>query len=311
MSFSRTNSKQRFIVWLVNVLSRLPLPILYLFSDLLFLVLYRIMKFQRRLLHDNLKLTFPALSQAERKRLAAACYRNALDFLFETLKSWRFDEAELRRRVTLKNPELVRELGEQHKTLLALTSHYGNWEWLQLACAAQLALPVAALYSSLNRPDIDALLKTMRSRFGSTLIEAKTALPALLDFSRQGGIIAVNADQGPRPEDDKYWARFLGIDTAFYTGPDKLARLFKTPVIFVHMQRLRRGYYEVEFELLCEPPYVQDQDSIMPAYIKAAERQILSAPQDWFWLYKRWLHHHCQIKMMSGDLFPQRFCFYS
>ncbi|VAW82159.1 hypothetical protein MNBD_GAMMA13-821 [hydrothermal vent metagenome] len=288
MPFPRIKLKQYFIIQLINILSYLPLPILYLLSDALFFTLYRIMRFQRRLLTNNLKLAFPAQNLGERNRLAAACYHNALDFLFETLKTWRLDESEFKRRVILKNPELIDQLGTQHKTLLALTSHYGNWEWLQLACAAQLKLPVAALYSPLNRTDIDRFLKAMRSRFGSTLIEAKTALPALLDFSRQGGIIAVNADQGPRPEEDKYWSRFLGLDTAFYTGPDKLARLFKTPVIFVHMRRVRRGYYEVEFELLCEPPYARDQDNIMPAYIKAAERQILSAPQHWFWLYKRW-----------------------
>jgi KDO2-lipid IV(A) lauroyltransferase len=284
----KTQLKQRVIVWLISALSRVPLPALYALSDLLFLILYRIMKFQRRLLDDNLKQAFPAWSNAERDNLAATSYRNAVDFLVETIKCWRLDKAGVERRVTLKNPELIAELAAQHKTLVALTSHSGNWEWLQLACAAQLETPVAALYSSLNLPDIDALLTTMRSRFGSTLIEAKTALPSLVEFSRQGGIIAINADQGPRPEDDKYWGPFLGIDTAFFTGPDKLARLFRAPVVFVRMQRLRRGYYEVEFELLCEPPYPKDQNSIMPAYIKAAERQILSAPQDWFWLYKRW-----------------------
>jgi KDO2-lipid IV(A) lauroyltransferase len=288
MPFSKTQLKQRVIVWLIGALSRIPLPALYVLSDLLFLLLYRLVKFQRRLLSDNLKRAFPAQSQAERDTLAIACYRNALDFLVETLKSWRLDKTEIEQRVTLKNPELIAGLAARHRTLLALTSHSGNWEWLQLACAAQLETPVAALYSSLNLSDIDALLTTMRSRFGSTLIEAKTALPSLVEFSRHGGIIAVNADQGPRPEDDKYWSQFLGIETAFFTGPDKLARLFKAPVIFVRMQRLRRGYYEVEFELLCEPPYPKDQDSIMPAYIKAAEQQILSTPQDWFWLYKRW-----------------------
>lgn len=284
----KTQLKQRIIVRLIGSLSRVPLPALYALSDLLFLLLYRVMKYQRHLLNDNLERAFPAQSQAERDILATACYRNALDFLVESLKSWRLDKNEIKQRVTLKNPELIAELGTQHKTLLALTSHSGNWEWLQLACAAQLETPVAALYSPLNLPDIDALLTTMRSRFGSMLIEAKTALPSLVGFSRQGGIIAINADQGPRPEDDKYWSRFLGIDTAFFTGPDKLARLFKAPVIFVRMQRVRRGYYEVEFELLCAPPYSKDQDTIMPAYIKAAEQQIRSAPQDWFWLYKRW-----------------------
>lgn len=288
MSHFNTQLKQRSIAVLISVLSRLPLSALYKLSDLLFLIFYHLIKFQRRILTENLDRAFPDISPSERDRLAAACYRNALDFLVESLKSWRLDEAELERRVTLKNPELITELSEQHKTLLALTSHSGNWEWLQLACADQLETPLAALYSSLNMPDIDALLKTVRSRFGSTLIEAKTALPSLVEFSRQKGVIAVNADQGPRPEDEKYWGRFLGIETAFFTGPDKLARLFKAPVVFVRMRRIRRGYYEVEFELLCEPPYQKQQDSIMPAYIKAAEQQILAAPQDWFWLYKRW-----------------------
>lgn len=288
MSVLKTQLKQRFIAWLIGALSRLPLPVLYALSDLLFLIFYRLMRFQRRLLNDNLTRAFPAQSQAERDKLATACYRNALDFLVETLKSWRLDKDEINRRVTLKNPGLITEMSRRHQTLLALTSHSGNWEWLQLACAAQLEMPLAALFSPLNLPDIDTLLTTMRSRFGSTLIEAKTALPSLIEFSRRGGIIAVNADQGPRPEDDKYWGQFLGVDTAFYTGPDKLARLFRAPVIFVSMRRIRRGYYEVEFKPLCEPPYPKGQDNIMPAYIKAAEQQIMSAPQDWFWLYKRW-----------------------
>ena len=288
MSQFNIQLKQHGIAFLIGALGRLPLSVLYKLSDLLFLIFYHLFKFQRRILAENLDRAFPDKSPAERKKLAVACYRNALDFLVESLKCWRLDKTEIERRVTLKNPELITKLSEQHKTLLALTSHSGNWEWLQLACATQLQTPLAALYSPLNMPDIDALLKTMRSRFGSTLIEAKTALPSLVEFSRQKGIIAVNADQGPRPEDDKYWGRFLGIETAFFTGPDKLARLFKAPVVFVRMQRVRRGYYEVDFELLCEPPYQKSGDSIMPAYIKAAEQQILAAPQDWFWLYKRW-----------------------
>jgi Kdo2-lipid IVA lauroyltransferase/acyltransferase len=288
MSSTRIQAKQRFMVWLINATSRAPLPALYVLSDLLFLVLYRLIRFQRGLLNDNLKRAFPTSSQADRDRLAANCYRNALDFLVETLKSWRLDSHEINRRVTLKNPELITALGTRHKTLIALTSHSGNWEWLQLACSAQLEAPLAALYNPLNLPDIDALLTAMRSRFGSRLIEAKSALPSLVEFSRQGGIIAINADQSPRPEDDKYWSRFLGIDTAFFTGPEKLARLFKAPVVFVCMRRLRRGYYEAEFELLSEPPYPAGQDTTMAAYIQAAEQQIRSAPQDWFWLYKRW-----------------------
>jgi KDO2-lipid IV(A) lauroyltransferase len=128
----------------------------------------------------------------------------------------------------------------------------------------------------------------MRMRFGSTLIDAGNALPALIAFSRQGGVIALNADQGPRPEDDKFWTGFLGIETAFFTGPEKLARLFRAPVVFVAMQRLRRGRFHIRFQPLTQPPYGETPGEILQPYVAAVEQQIRAAPQDWFWLYKRW-----------------------
>ena len=171
---------------------------------------------------------------------------------------------------------------------MALTSHCGNWEWLQLACAAQLDARLAAVYNPLNHPGVDTLLLELRERFGSTLVDAGNALPALIGFARGGGVIALNADQGPRREDDKYWSDFLGIETAFFTGPEKLARLFKAPVVFVAVQRLRRGCFRVCFQHLTHPPYSQATGEIMQPYVEAVQRQIRHAPEDWFWRYKRW-----------------------
>jgi KDO2-lipid IV(A) lauroyltransferase len=273
---------------LIGALSRLPLPLLYGLSGLLCFLLYRLARFQRQLLVDNLSRAFPDKAPADIQRLAAACYRNALDFLVEAIKAWRMDAGELQRRVEIENPQLLTTLLQAHKTVLALTAHSGNWEWLQLACAANLDAPVAAVYNPLNHPGIDALLLELRTRYGSYLIDSGNALPKLIEFSRRGGIIALNADQLPRPEDDKYWTRFLGIDTAFFTGPEKLARLFRAPVVFVAMQRVRRGYYRVRFERLATPPYPPREGAVTQPYVQAVEQQILAAPQDWFWLYKRW-----------------------
>jgi KDO2-lipid IV(A) lauroyltransferase len=80
----------------------------------------------------------------------------------------------------------------------------------------------------------------------------------------------------------------LGRDTAFFTGPEKLARLLKAPLVFAHMQRVRRGYYRVRFEVLAIPPYPQPDGELMERYIRALETQIRAAPQDWVWVYKRW-----------------------
>ena len=281
-------AKRRRVALLIGTLSRLPLPLLYAIAGLLHGVLYHVLRFQRKLLFDNLRRAFPDRSAVDIRQLAAASYRNALDFLVETLKAWRMNASDLQRRVAIDNPQLLQALLRDHKTVIALTAHNGNWEWLHLACAATLNAPVAAVYNPLNHPGVDALLLEMRSRFGSRLIDSGNALPQLVQFSRQGGIVALNADQLPRPEDDKYWSRFLGIDTAFFTGPEKLARLFQAPVVFVGMQRVRRGYYRIHFERLCAPPYPATEGVVMQPYVQAVERQILAAPQDWFWLYKRW-----------------------
>ncbi len=281
---------RRHAALLIGTLSRLPLPILYGLSGVLFVLLFHLFRFQRQLITDNLSRAFADKKPAEVQRLAAASYRNALDFLVETVKAWRFDEHDFRQRIDIENPELLTGLLQQHKVVLALTSHCGNWEWLQLACAAQLNIPIAAVYNPLNHRGVDSLLLDLRTRFGSTLIDSKNALAGLAAFARQGGIIALNADQSPRPEDDKYWADFLGIETAFFTGPEKLARLFRAPAVYVRMQRLQRGRFRIRFETLAHPPYPQTGDAIMPAYIRAVEAQVRAAPQDWFWLYKRWKH---------------------
>ncbi|MGD2076246.1 MAG: lysophospholipid acyltransferase family protein [Gammaproteobacteria bacterium] len=273
---------------LPGLLAYLPLPLLYLIADLLFLALFRGFGFQRRLAEENIAAAFPELSRDRVARLAADSARNAAHVVLETIKTERLDKTQLARRVRIENPELVDRLVEQHRTVVTLAAHHGNWEWLQLACSARLAAPVAALYKPLGRRSLDALLARLRSRFGSRLIPVHAALPELLRFAREPGVIALVADQGPRPDEEKHWGCLLGRDTAFFSGPEKLARLLAAPLLFAHMQRLRRGYYGVRFELLAQPPYTQPDGELMDRFIRVLDKQIREAPQDWVWVYKRW-----------------------
>ena len=273
---------------LIRFLARLPLPFLYVLADMLFVLFFHLIRFQRELVVENLGRAFPEQSSQVTRRLAAQSYRHAIHILFETIKSVSFNDHELAQRIEIENTELIDALLRRHRTILAAASHHCNWEWLQLACSARLEVPLAALYKPLNHRGIDTLLLQMRSRYGSKLIEAKSALPELVSFIRQPGVIAVVADQGPRPDEEKYWGRFLGRDTAFFPGLEKLARLLKAPVVFVRMKRVRRGHYRIRFEVLTEPPYRQQSGAIMEPYIQALEKQIIEAPQDWFWAYKRW-----------------------
>jgi len=284
----RLTLPQRWLLALLRLLGRAPLPLLYLIADLLFFTLFRVLGFQRALARDNVAHAFPQLPRSEVRRCAAQSAKNAARVVFETIAANAFSDAELARRVAIDNPQLVEQLVQQHGTVLTVAAHHANWEWLQLACGSQLGTPLAALFKPLGHPGLDLFLQQLRGRFGSRLIPARSALPELLQFARRPGVIALVADQLPRPDEDKYWSVLLGRDTAFFSGPEKLARLLKAPLVFAHMQRLRRGYYRARFELLAEPPYPHSQGELMERYIRALETQIRSAPQDWVWVYKRW-----------------------
>lgn len=276
------------LVPLIRLLARLPLPLLYLIADALFVLLYGVLGYQRKLVLDNLRGVFTLTPEAELRRLARATYRNALDVLFETLRALRMRRDELLARVSIENPEEIERHLRQGRTVVTVAAHHGNWEWLQLVCAARFDWPIDALYKPLNRPSLDRLIQHLRSRFGTRLIAVNTALRALLERRSTVRIIALVADQGPRPDEDKVWYRFLGRDTAFYPGLEKITRITDAPLVFAHMQRCARGRYRIRFETLAETPGSVPDGELMARYLRAVEQQIRRAPADWLWLYKRW-----------------------
>lgn len=279
---------ERALVLLIRVMAWLPLPLLYFKADALYLLLYYVFRLERKLVSDNLQHAFPDMPQQERKRIAAKSYRNALHVLFETIHAQRISETALRRRVQFDNPELLDALLDRHGKVLAVAAHQGNWEWLEMASSLCMSAPLATLYKPLNHPGIEAMLNQTRERFGGRMIAAQRALSGLVRFTRERSIVAVLADQGPQPHEEKFWARFLNQDTAFYPGIEKLARRLEMPVLFTQVTRVKRGYYRVRFELLEETPWSIPEGELMERYIRAVEQQVLEHPEDWLWVYKRW-----------------------
>jgi len=276
------------LVLLIRAMAWLPLPLLYLIADALFLLLYYVLRMERKLTADNLQRAFPDMPQQARKRIAATAYRNALHVLFETIHAQRMPETELRRRVQFDNTELLDQLLDRHGKVLVVAAHQGNWEWLEIASSLCMSASVATLYKPLNHPGIEKLLNRTRERFGGKMISAQRALPRLVRFTRERSIVAVLADQGPQPHEEKHWSRFLNQDTAFYPGIEKLARLLDVPIVFAYVTRVKRGYYRVRVEQLGEPPWAAPEGELMEHYIRTVEQQVRDHPEDWLWTYKRW-----------------------
>ncbi len=273
-------------MWLLKLLAHLPLSVLYLFADVVFWIIYYLKPYRKTVVLDNLRRSFPEKTEAELEMIAKQFYRNFVDVSFEILKTYTISKNELIQRVTIKNPDFLKLYLEKKQPLIFMSAHYCNWEWLLLGGAAQLPFPLAVIYKPLHyKPGDDFMLK-VRSRFNVEPVAVKQVSRTLIKRRNEMYALCLLADQSPTINELKYWTTFLNQESAFPIGVEKIAQLSKAVVCFSKMQRLKRGHYEISFELLGDA--TNGNNRILENYIAIMEKQIQETPADWLWIHRRW-----------------------
>src|SRR5882757_5397747 len=232
---------------MIKFFSRLPLRALYAFSTFLYLLAFYVVRHRHQVIRGQLEKVFPESSGAERERIHKRFLKNFCDVMVEVLKSVSMTDADMRAHVQIVNLEVARRYLDAGQSVMLVTSHLGNWEWLLHGVTLQLGYPVDAAYKPLHDQWAERLMLKLRSRFGARLVPAKELLA---DFFKRRGVvraIGMNADQAPMSTDQRYWTEFLGQDTAFYIGAEQIARAMRLPILYAHVRRVRRSFYEVEF----------------------------------------------------------------
>jgi Kdo2-lipid IVA lauroyltransferase/acyltransferase len=273
---------------MIKFFSRFPLRALYVFSSFLYLLGYYVVRHRHHVIREQLEKVFPALSAAERERIHKQFLKNFCDVMMEVLKSVSMSETDMRNHVQISNLDVARRYLDAGQSVIFVTSHLGNWEWLLQGVTLHLGYPVDAAYKPLHDHWAERLMLKVRSRFGARLVPAKELLA---DFLRRRGIVralAMNADQAPVPTDKRYWTQFLGQETAFYIGAEQIARATRLPIIYVRVRRTRRGYYQVELEPLWDGREATEPTTVTERYARICEADVLKSPADWLWSYRRW-----------------------
>ncbi len=278
--------------WWIRVFSRVPLALWYPFARFLAWISWRVVPYRRHVVVANLTASFPEWTSAERERVIRDYYRGFGDMLVEVMRSLRLTRADLEQRVVLRNPELVRaEVAPQTGTgrpVLLLAAHQANWEWMLLGLSTQLGVPVDAAYKPLVDSWAETEMRKLRGRFGARLIPAPELLGDIIRQRNAPRAIAVVADQEPVNSERKQWLRFLNRDTAFFLGPEEIARATKYAAFFLRVRRTARGHYEVEFVPLAAAGEQLQAGEFTARYARLVEEQIREAPADWPWSHKRW-----------------------
>ena len=277
-------------IW-VKLHALLPMRVLYVLADFLYIIIYRVLRYRLKVVRRNLAASFPEKSEQERRAIERGFYHHFADYIVETLKLAHISLEELQRRAYVQNPEVVDRLMDAgHPCCLLLMGHYGNWEWYSGSTTRFADAVMYQIYRPLNNKAVDKLFIWLRTKFGSRVISKYETGREVVRLQRNKvrSVVIFLADQTPSRQNLHYWTSFLNQDTAILTGAERLARKLDTPVVFLDVQMLRRGYYTVELQLLSENPKETPENWITEEYARRMERSILRNPAGWLWTHKRW-----------------------
>jgi Kdo2-lipid IVA lauroyltransferase/acyltransferase len=274
-------------LWL-RTLSRLPLPVLYGLTGALVFVAHRLLRMKLGVIRENIAGCFPQLAPRQRARMVTGHYRQIGQMIAEVIKGSTLSRQAFMDRVRMRNLALPQGLLSQGRPVLLVAAHQGNWEWVLQALALQLGYPLDVGYKPIKSPWAENAMNAIRRRFGAHLVPAKELLSDMLKRRNIVRGIAMLADQEPTTSDHKHWVTFLGRDTAFYMGPEQMARAVRYAAVFVALRRTSRGHYEIEFAELASSGEQLAPGEFTARYAQLVEKEIRTAPTDWTWGHRRW-----------------------
>lgn len=284
--------------WIGYLLTRLiaeifrfiPFRMLYGLSEGLAFLLRAVVGYRTGVVYDNLRRAFPEKTEDEIKQIARASYRNLMDVTLETLKSYTMPLAEIQRRCPPVNPELVNRYLDRGQSVILAGSHYNNWEYTGISMPPAFHGTTVTAYKPISNRLIDRYVNWTRARTGMVLISMDSTFAVIRQREReqQRSVYVLLSDQSPSSKKSAHWVNFLGRDTASLPGLDVLARKFKLPVLYYHVRRLKRGFYEVEYFDICVNPAEAADADITRDYARRLEEIIREKPENWLWSHKRW-----------------------
>lgn len=277
-------------IGLGKLISYLPFGALYVVSDFIAFVLHRLLQYRREVIMTNLRRSFPDKSEAELEEIRRKFYRNFADIIVESFKSLSISEKNMRKHFKLRNPEVFERLYAKEKGVIVVMGHYTNFEWTAMSFPLLVPHPGFAVYHRLKNKRFSKKVVEIREQFGLKLFPMAETYPFMLNNPAKAPFYIFMADQSPHKGKIKYRTPFLNQDTPVHLGVENLAKKCDLAVVFIDIQRVKRGYYEVTAELLFEDAQNTDQYEITKAHVRALEQVIQRKPEDWLWSHKRWKH---------------------
>lgn len=282
-----------FLFYCVLVpLSLLPMWVLYGISNLISPTLQYLLKYRVKVVEDNLYKSFPCKTEKELKTIKKLFYNHLSDVFIEGLKMLTISKKNLIRRYSCQNKEAIDKYYKENQSLIFVSSHYNNWEYMVLSLGMQFSFQGLGVGKRMSNNIFGDLMHKKRTRYGTEVCYSDNVKNTIEQKKKekQPTIIMLLADQSPNDCHKCYWTEFLNQDTPTIFGPESLAKKENYPIIYYKVNKIKRGYYSFELIPLEDKPRETEYGEITLKYLYQLEKTIKDAPQYWLWSHKRWKH---------------------
>lgn len=273
------------------VFSKLPFRILYIISDLIYVLFFYVIGYRKKVVLSNLKLVFPNKNEKDLLQVQKKFFRHFVDSLIEGIKGFTISEESIKQRYSYKNIEVLNALHSKGKSIILVSSHYANWEWL-IGLPLHTPINLHGSYTKIQNKYFEDLIKESRSKFGMKCVKSSEIIKNIMTDVKQQkqGLYLLISDQSPQLHKSQYWTEFLNVKVPIFTGAEMISKKFDFAVVNMNTTKLKRGYYESEFKLITETPKTLKQHEITNAYLRLTEAHVYKQPEYYLWSHKRFKH---------------------
>ncbi|MCV6631571.1 MAG: lipid A biosynthesis acyltransferase [Flavobacteriaceae bacterium] len=276
------------LLWLISIL---PFPMLYAFSDFIYLILYKLLGYRKKVVRANLRLALPEKNEEELLQIEKRFYHHLCDLFLEMIKTMSASKEELKKRYIIENIEPILALEKQNKSIIINMSHYASWEW-SFVIDEYVASKGFGIYLKIENKYFDRLVRKIRAKFGTTLVVTKKIREVMVQHKKDKvqAVYGFASDQSPMLHKAQHWGKFMGVMVPIHTGAEILAKTHDLAIVYMSVRKVKRGYYRAHIDVLSDNPAEIPDYQISDQFMSMLEKQIQDDPAYYFWTHKRWKH---------------------
>ncbi|WP_299222878.1 lysophospholipid acyltransferase family protein [uncultured Aquimarina sp.] len=282
------------LLWMI---SKLPWRLFYMFSTCVYILVYYIIRYRRKTVTDNLNLAFPDKDAKEINRIRKASYKHMCDMFLEMIRSLSISEKDIIERFHVTNLDALVALENKNKSFITMMGHYNSYEWTNSIDLIS-KFRCVGIYKPIKNKYFDKLVHRIRGRFNSRLIpSAKVFREMTMDQRKENpelSLYGLISDQSPKLNNATFWTDFMGIKVPAFVGGEVLSRRLGLSIFYLHVEKIKRGYYQATLVPISEDPKNEEEYTITKKFTQLLEAQIRQKPENYLWTHKRWKHRNSQ-----------------